>query len=276
VKRLLLVPLLGLLPACMPPSWGANALLHPQRRPVTQLPARLFKRVDFDVGVKLVGWRFPTERLRRGTVVFLHGLGDNRGSSVGVANHFTARGFDVVAYDGRALGESGGDACTYGYYEKQDLHRVIEQLPPEPVITFGISLGAAVALQEAADASKAMLVVAVAPFSDLRTAIYERAPFFASRGNIEDARVLAEAEAHFRVDDVSPVAAAARIRAPVILIHGVDDRETPPAHSERVLAALTGPKQIVRVAGAGHNDTLTPETWRQIDAWVDAHVPLVF
>jgi pimeloyl-ACP methyl ester carboxylesterase len=273
VTRLLLVPVIALLSACMPPSWGANALLHPQRRPVKEPPARPFEKVDYDVGVKLVGWRFPTDRPRRGTVIYLHGLGDNRGSSLGIANHFTTLGFDVVAYDGRALGESGGDACTYGYYEKQDLRGVIDRLPPGPIVTFGVSLGAAVALQAAAEDPRISVVVAVSTFSDLRTAVNERAPFFASRGNIEKARVLAEAEGRFRVDDVSPAAAAARIHAPVIVVHGADDRETPPAHSERVFAALAGPKQIVRVAGAGHHDTLTPETWRQIDAWVDAHLP---
>jgi hypothetical protein len=257
----------------MPPSWGANALLHPQRTKVKQLPSRPYQTVTFDVGVKLVGWRFPAERARRGTVIYLHGLGDNRGSGIGIANHFTARGFDVVAYDGRALGESGGDACTYGYYEKQDLQRVVAQLPPGPVVTFGVSLGAAVALQAAAGDPKISLVVAVAPFSDLRTAVNERAPFFASRGNLEKARVLAEEEAHFRVDEVSPVAAASRIRAPAIVIHGAEDRETPPGHGQRVFAALAGPKQMVLVPQAKHHDTLTADTWRQIDAWVDTYIP---
>ena len=53
--------LLGLTVAagCMPPSWGANALLHPQRRPMTRQPDRPFDAVEFDgAGVKLKGWWF--------------------------------------------------------------------------------------------------------------------------------------------------------------------------------------------------------------------------
>src|SRR5262245_19851472 len=104
----------------MPASWGANALLHPQRRPMTRQPNAPFDALDVDgAGVKLKGWWFHA-REPRGTVVFLHGVADNRGSSVGIANHFLARGFDVVAFDSRAHGESEGGACTYGYYEKQD------------------------------------------------------------------------------------------------------------------------------------------------------------
>ena len=71
--------------------------------------------------MKLKGWWFHARPARARTVVYLHGVADNRGSSVGIADHFLARGFDVVAYDSRAHGESGGDACTYGFYEKQDL-----------------------------------------------------------------------------------------------------------------------------------------------------------
>ena len=98
----------------MPPSWAANAILHPQRRPMTRQPDRPFDAVEFDgAGVKLKGWWFHAGE-KRGTLVYLHGVSDNRGTSVGIADHFLARGFDVVAYDSRAHGESGGDACTYG------------------------------------------------------------------------------------------------------------------------------------------------------------------
>jgi pimeloyl-ACP methyl ester carboxylesterase len=270
--RALLFTICLLTTACMPPAWGANALLHPHRKPVTQTPTVPYEAVEIDAGIKLSGWRFRATKPRRGTVVFLHGLGDNRASGIGIAQHFTARGFDVLAYDGRALGESGGAACTYGYYEKRDLSRALDGLAPGPVVVFGVSLGAAVALQAAAVEPRISVVVAVATFSDLMTAATERAPFFASRGNIEAAARMAETEAGFRVVEVSPVAAAAQVHVPVLLIHGTDDHETPPAHSERVFAALAGPKQMVRVPGAKHNDTLTPETWRKIDAFVDTQL----
>jgi len=263
------------LPGCMPPSWAANALLHPPRRPVTVVPSGRFEQVDIDVGASLHlrGWLFRTPQPRRGLVVYLHGVGDNRSSGIGVAAHFNALGFDVLAYDSRAHGESGGTACTYGFYEKTDLSRALDQLRGGPVLAFGVSLGAAVALQAAADDPRIAVVVAVSPFSDLRTVGTERAPFFASRANIDDAFRLAEAEAHFRADEVSPVAAAARIRVPTLVVHGADDRDTRPAHSERIYGALAGPKKLFLVPGAGHNDALTSAAWREIDAWVAARWP---
>ena len=47
------------------------------------------------------------------------------------------------------------------------------------------------------------------------------------------------------------------------MLHGADDDETPPAHSERVYqAVLAGPKKLVLVPGAHHNDALTSDAWR--------------
>jgi pimeloyl-ACP methyl ester carboxylesterase len=256
---------------CMPPSWAANALLHPPRRPVTQQPRAPFEVVEIDgAGVRLKGWWFRAAAPKRGTIVYLHGVADSRGSGIGVAEHFVARGFDVIAYDSRAHGESGGDACTYGYYEKQDLGRVLDRVDAKPVVLIGFSLGAAVALQAAAGDARIKAVIAVSSFSDLRTVGSERAPFFASRGNIAEAFQMAEREGKFRVDDVSPVAAAPRIAAPVLLVHGERDDETPAAHSQRIFAALPAPhRRLVVVQGAGHGNPLTADVWRQLDAWVD-------
>ena len=176
----------------------------------------------------------------------------------------------MVAYDSRAHGESEGDACTYGFYEKADLSRVLDKISgPGPILLLGSSLGAAVALQTAAEDNRVAIVVAVASFSDLRTVASERAPFFASKGNIDSALRIAEDLAKFKVDDVSPVLAAARIEIPVLVIHGESDKETPPTHSIRVHGALHGPKELVLVPHAGHNDSINGNTWTAIDAWIE-------
>ena len=46
----------------------------------------------------------------------------------------------------------------------------------------------------------------------------------------------------------------ATIDAPVLIVHGEDDRVVPVDHGRRMLAAARGPKQGVFIAGAGHND----------------------
>jgi pimeloyl-ACP methyl ester carboxylesterase len=252
------------------PSAGAGGLLHPARRRVVGPPPSHCQDAAFaGEGVRLNGWRCPASSGRRGTLIFLHGVGDNRTSGAGVVERFGRRGFDVVAYDSRAHGESEGEACTYGFFEKQDLHRVLDTVGPGPIVLLGTSLGAAVALQEAARDARVTAVVAAETFSDLRTVAIERAPFFFTSGVIARAFELAEQQGRFRVDAVSPVAAAAEITIPVLLIHGAADSDTPPAHSERVLAALAGPKRLILVAGAGHNGSLRGVIWDEIERWID-------
>jgi uncharacterized protein len=252
------------------PATGAGALLHPGRRHVADPPPPTCSEQTFaGDDVRLQGWQCHASAPRRGTLIYLHGVADNRTSGAGIVDRFGRRGFDVIAYDSRAHGESHGDVCTYGYFEKIDLRRVLDAVDPGPTVLIGTSLGAAVALQEASEDRRVVAVVAAETFSDLRTVATERAPFFFTRGTIARAFDLAEQQGRFRIDAVSPVVAASTLTQPVLLIHGAADLDTRPAHSERVLAALAGPKQLILVPGAGHNGSLRGDVWTEIERWVD-------
>jgi pimeloyl-ACP methyl ester carboxylesterase len=254
----------------MPPSWGASALLHPIRRSPGPPPALPHEPIAAGSdGILLEGWRFPARAPARGvTLVYLHGIGDDRVSGTWLAERFTARGLDVVAFDGRAHGASGGEACTCGVLERRDLSRVLDAAGARSAVLLGVSLGAAVALQAAPEDPRVAAVVAVAPFSDLETVARERAPWFASARQVNEALAM---EGGFRVADASPVRAAERIGVPVLLVHGADDRETPPAHSRRIAARLRGPHVLRVVEGAGHGDALA-RVITEVEAWVDEAV----
>ena len=53
------------------------------------------------------------------------------------------------------------------------------------------------------------------------------------------------------------------------MIHGRSDANTRFIHSQRVFDALTGPKRLMMVPGAGHNDVLSPQVWNEIENWLD-------
>ncbi len=254
------------------PTIGAALILHPPRRTVAAGPPAGCEKVTFSGGeLKLQGWHGPSSGKRRGTVIYLHGVADNRTSGAGVLERFRERGFDVVAYDSRAHGESDGEACTYGFYEKEDLRRVVDTVASGPVILIGSSLGGAVALQLAATDKRISAVVAAESFSDFRTVAIERAPFVFTPGLIREAFRIAEGKGRFQIDDVSPVEAARTITVPVLVIHGAADKDTPPAHAQRILAALAGPKRLILVPEAEHNHSLQGrEIWEEIECWIDS------
>ena len=249
---------------------GAALILHPPHRRATTAPPPQCHEVTFHGdGVSLQGWRGNASGNSRGTLIYLHGVADNRASGAGVIERFQKRGFDVVAYDSRAHGKSGGAACTYGYFEKEDLRRVLDTVRPGPVVLVGSSLGAATALQLAAVDERVSAVVAAETFSDLRTVVTERAPGFFTPGTIAQAIKRAEQQGRFQIDLVSPAASSKTIKAPALIIHGAEDSDTPPDHSRRVFAALAGRKRLIFVPGAGHNESLQGSIWPDIERWID-------
>jgi pimeloyl-ACP methyl ester carboxylesterase len=107
-------------------------------------------------------------------------------------------------------------------------------------------------------------------FRTCGTVASERAPWVLTDGIVARSFLVAEQQGRFEVDAVSPERAARHVLAPVLLIHGTDDRETSASHSKRVMAALAGPKRLILVEGAGHNRSLRQETvWTEIDGWIE-------
>lgn len=262
---------LGLV-SCQLHEIGANLALHPPRKRITATPpAGCHEITIHGGGIPIRGWQGNAAGARHGTIIYLHGIADNRESGSGVMERFRKRGFDVIACDSRAHGETGGDVCTYGVREKDDLKRIMAMAKPGPVILIGSSLGAAVALQHAARDENIAGIVAAECFSDLRTVALERAPFFFSDETKQEALEMVEANGGFRVDDASPEEAARTIKIPILLVHGEMDRDTKPVHSHRIFEALAGPKELILVPGATHNQSLSGgDIWIRIERWVDA------
>lgn len=243
--------------------------LHPPRKAVGTSPTLAHREVAlYGEGVALSGWLFPSQGTPLDvTVVYLHGIGDNRTSAIEVAERLVPLGYDVLAYDGRAHGDSSGSACTYGFLEKRDLALVLEQLGIERAILIGSSLGAAVALQAAPEDPRIIGVFADASFADLRTVMCERSAGSVTPGAIEAALARAGAEGGFEVGDVSPLRAAERIRVPVMLVHGEQDPLTSPEHARRLYAALGGSKRLGLYAGVGHVVPLAL-LWGELERWL--------
>lgn len=215
-------------------------------------------------GIKLHGWLIPSaRRAPRGSVIYLHGVGDCKTAGLQLAAYLHKHGFHVLLYDSRAHGESGGRYCTYGYYEKHDVSTAIDflmkqrRLKPGAVGLFGTSMGAAIALQAAALDKRIKGVAAEAAFTDLRTISvdYQRRiaklPWHFLR-NVAMAR--SQAIAQFKAREVSPLRDVAQLHIPVLFIHGMDDKFINYAYSKMLYHQANEPKDIFLVPGANHTD----------------------
>jgi fermentation-respiration switch protein FrsA (DUF1100 family) len=214
-------------------------------------------------GISLSGWLIRQPRRSRGTVLYLHGVGDCKTAGVPLARLFFEHGYNVFLYDSRRHGDSGGAYCTYGYYEKFDVSTAINLLNDRlgkklgPVAVFGTSMGAAVAIQAAAIDSRIKVVIAEASFADLRTISvdYQRRivklPWHFLR-NVAMAR--SQKFAKFKARDVSPLVDVARLRVPILFIHGTDDSFIDFEYSKMLYHRARDPRELFLVPGANHTD----------------------
>jgi len=248
----------------VPGPMGGLRIALPLRNPVLVRPT--LAHSDWSAtaadGVTLRGWVFPPATAPKGLIVYLHGKDENRSFGATVAERYVPKGYEVLTFDLRGHGRSGGWLTTYGAREVGDLTRALDTIPIEPVILIGKSLGAAIALQAAANDHRVRGVVAAASFADLETRIREAA------GGLEVAPSFGwlARNADLRVKDMSPRKAASQIRVPVLLVHGTHDTVTPFHHSQDIFDALAGDKRLLKVDGAGHDGILNESVvWQAID-----------
>src|ERR671932_2756881 len=120
-------------------------------------------------GADLSGWYVPGSG--RAAVVLVHGVPGNRSQMLPYVPALHRAGFDVLLYDQRAQGTSGGEAVTYGYYEAGELAAAADYLRERSgaprVGALGVSLGGAVVLLGAGQGARLDAVVADSAFADL-------------------------------------------------------------------------------------------------------------
>jgi pimeloyl-ACP methyl ester carboxylesterase len=260
---------------------GAPGFLHPEKRALTpdmvrdadvtfaQIGAR---RQEFDVrapdGAMLRGWKVRAAEPNGAWVLVFHGVADNRYGTEEHARMLLQNGYSVVMMDSRAHGASGGEMASYGWLERKDTSAVIDQLErtehPGDLYALGISMGAGIALQAAGSDARIEAVAAEAPFADLQEAAYDYAglqrwPLLGKTFFAPGAWVLiyrGERLAGFPADGVSPEKAVKTRAFPLLLICDGADVVLPCRHSETILRAAAGQKQLWRVAGALHTGGL--------------------
>ena len=252
-------------------AWVFSAVLFLRntflpRLPITttpglfNLPSETVRFLAAD-GTPLEGWTIPADPDQR-WLILCHGLGSNRADLLDIAAGLHHAGFNLLLFDFRGHGSSGGHVTSFGWTEQRDLEGALAFLGQQPEIAakpygvYGISLGASVALMVAARDERIGAVAADSPYTNLEDTLgrhltlmypFPKIPFLWF--------VLATYRLRFGVwpRDISPEDSAARLHPrPLLLIQGAKDPRMPVEGAQQMFDGAGNPKELWVIEGAGH------------------------
>ena len=212
-------------------------------------------------GHKLVLW-VSEAKPGQPVILYFHGNAGNLAARAGRFQRFITRGYGVVALAYRgSSGSTGTPGETALAFDAGRLLKRIERYAGNaPVVIYGESLGAAVALAavERAGVQPAAMVLE-APFTSVRAVALHAAPQLEplidrmkSRWNSLD-----------RIE---------ALRAPLLILHGSADDLIPVDQGRQLFAAARAQPKRLRIVKGGHHTDLwrsdvLPDLWRFIERY---------
>ena len=248
-------------------AYLATQVTQAVREPVRGTPAAVslaYEPVELRSatdGVPIRGWLLPARGER--AVILLHGLDHNRWDSdwhAELAPTLVRAGFDVLVFDLRAHGESGGDHVGLGWLERGDVRAGVDLLlargiPPGRIGLHGTSYGASTALLAAAAIPEVGAVLADSGFADARDLLDQEIRRKTGLPPVFTPGITYFASAFYGLDlaRIPPVLAVPALgQRPVLFVHGTADSRIPVDHALRLKAAASPAGELWLVEGAEH------------------------
>ena len=191
-------------------------------------------------GEKVIVWHVPAKP-GHPVILYFQGNGDFLAGFFGRFRDVVADGTGIVALSYRGYAGSSGQPSEYGLLQDASAAYAFTtaRYSADSIVVWGFSLGTGVAVALAADrpVGRVILEAPYTSISDVAASAFWFAPV----------RLLMRNQ--FRSDE-----RIARVKAPLLVMHGALDPTIPVAFGERLFALANEPKRFVRLARGGHND----------------------
>ena len=247
---------------------GIN-LTHKPKKEILETPSnygmayeeRTFLSKDGETNIE--GWVIESVGVTKGTIIMSHGYSGNRiEENVGflpLGKSFAENGYRVVMFDFRASGLSGGKMITVGAKEKLDLLGVInwvETNTVEPIILYGISMGAATSILAGSENENVQAVIADSPFSDLRDYLETNLPVWTGLPDFPFTPVIIRTIpiiTELDPNEASPITQVKTLYPrPVLFIHAKGDSYIPYTESVKMVENYSDKFQLWTPDGSEH------------------------
>ncbi len=226
------------------------------------------KSVDVNIivedSINLKGYWVKSASIKpKAVMLLIHGVGGCKEHFLHLAKRLTALGIESVLMDSRAHGESGGQYCTYGFKEKNDIAVVIDYIKAKnDSISIGIwgnSMGGAIAIQALELDKRIEFGIIESTFTNLNEIVYDYQKNYTYNIGLKPFCSIALNEAGkiagFTPNKVSPLASVRNIEQPVLIAHGEADQNIKFDYGKQLFENLSSiDKKFIPVKGAGHLD----------------------
>jgi fermentation-respiration switch protein FrsA (DUF1100 family) len=207
-------------------------------------------------GEKVIVWHVAA-RPGHPVILYFHGNGDYLAGFFGRFRDLIADGTGVVALSYRGYAGSSGQPSEHGLLRDAAAAYAftMERYSAESIVVWGFSLGTGVAVAVASEQRIGRLILE-APFTSTADVAASLFWFMPVRWVMRDP---------FRSDE-----RIARVKRPLLIMHGSNDQAIPIAFGERLFALAPEPKQLVRFPGGGHENLGNFGAIQTVRQFVDA------
>lgn len=209
------------------------------------------------------------------TIIIHNGYRADTAGMLKMVKFYSDDGYNVLLPDTRSHNSSEGEYITFGYYEKDDLNKWINQEatlnPNQDIILAGVSMGAATTMLSQTvpnpnvkayieDCGYTSLEQQLRDTLHILTQYFEYIPvlnwtdWYQKEGQLISKLNERNVKPILKFDlyDVSPLKSGAKSGIPKLFIHGDADTFIPPIAKDHLYANAIGYKEQLSVVGAGH------------------------
>ncbi len=199
-------------------------------------------------------------------VIMAPGLDSTKEELHAYEEPFLARGMATLAIDGPGQGEAEYEIPICGDYERAakavcDWIETRQDLDALRIAIWGVSLGGYYAPRAAAYEKRIKACIALSgPFEWDK--IWDGLPDLTRETFRVRSHAASEQEARQKAKALTLVEAAKKIRCPIFIVAGRQDRLVPAADAERLARSVAGPVELMVVEDGGHNANNRPYRYR--------------
>ena len=231
-----------------------------------------------DRGEELCGFYLPCGEKPSGKIAFLvHGYRSDHAEAAGMfMDYYHSRGFDLFCCDHTASGESGGQWIGYGIYESQDCLKWLRVLTERfgedvQIILHGFSMGGATVLKMSDRVPENVrFIVSDSGFLNVSRLLTKRLHFM-----VLPLLLINRVVAGYRIKDADVRPNLACCCAPVLFVHGMEDRTVPFATCQELYALCPTEKDFLYVPEARHVESMyvAPSAYAaKLDGFIEKYV----